>query len=162
MPVAALLAASSVELKVASRTLTNIDRHYKFIAEQVASFAKWLTASLLAVNGGGVLAALDAIKEKHDTTLPAGLFIAGIIFALLSGAALQEVYNQVSNNLETAYQYWCNVKEGLSPRDAEQETKINKAENFWNRIAIIPPILGWISGALFLTGCIFMALRLSA
>lgn len=164
MPAATLLesAATSIEMKVANRSIDSINRHYSFIAEQVASLAKWLTASLLAINGGGVLAALEALKDKHDVMLPAGFFIAGIILAMLSGVALQEVYNRFSANLGVAYQYWNDIKDGLAHRDENIEIGITKTEAFWNRAATIPPVLGWISGTLFLVGCVLMALRLGS
>jgi hypothetical protein len=52
--------------------------------EQGSSTSKWLSASLLAINGGGALAAFNAF-ERLETTLPAALFLVGTVAALASG-----------------------------------------------------------------------------
>jgi hypothetical protein len=85
--------------RFAERLLTRLDRNQGFSWEQVASFSKWLTASLLAVNGAGGLAALSLLKEGGGSWLPAVLFGVGLLMALLSGTALQHFYNAMDNGL---------------------------------------------------------------
>jgi hypothetical protein len=85
--------------------------------------------------------------------------IIGIIFALLSGAGLQEIYNRFSDNMNNAYQYWLSIRDGET-RDEEKEDKILKTETRWNKLSIIPPILGWISGLIFAVACGLMAWEL--
>jgi hypothetical protein len=90
MPAAIIGAATGNTNKAfAVRALARVDREATFCADQVASMAKWLMASLLAINAGGGIAAINT--PSVSTLVPSAFFGAGAIFALLSGAAMQEV-----------------------------------------------------------------------
>ncbi|MEG8022562.1 hypothetical protein [Sphingomonas aerolata] len=82
----------SDELVEADR-LTAVGARYEaeFIAkmrdssiEQGTSTSKWLSASLLAINAAGALAAFNAF-ERLETTSSAALFLSGAVAALASG-----------------------------------------------------------------------------
>jgi hypothetical protein len=97
----------SYNIAYAQRVLTRIDRQTTFSAEQVGSMGKWLMASLLAVNGAGALAALNT--NDPSNTLSSIFFGIGVIFALLSGVAMEETYNRISLLLFEYDEYWMPV-----------------------------------------------------
>lgn len=146
--------------RYAQRVLTRIDHLQGFAAEQVASTAKWLTASLLAVNGAGALAAVNALKDG-GAWLPSLLFTLGIISALLSATAMQEIYNNTSDPLLSHDNYWIQVADN-GYRDPNEEDSLQAASTAAMRLARMPPILGWISGLLFLAGAVLLALNVTS
>ena len=141
----------------ASRTLERIRHHEIFAAEQVASTAKWLTASLLAVNGGGAIAVLNRTQTLDHAWGAGILFMMGIAFALLSGTGLQEFYNRVGNPLLNLDEYWTRVSL-TGHRDQDTERSLKEPIDKLHRFAFIPPLMGWISGILFLFGSVLLAL----
>jgi hypothetical protein len=147
------------ERENAKRVLERIDRQSVFVAEQVSSMAKWLSASLLAVNGAGALATLNA--EKFNSYQSSLIFVVGVVLALLSGAGLQEIYNRLSEKLHDFDVYWTRVMLG-SQRKPEEETSLEKAVGAINRWAAAPPILGWLSGVAFLVAASLLGLSASA
>lgn len=141
----------------AEHALVQVRGHQRFGAEQVASMAKWLTASLLAVNGAGAIAVFNRTHSVDHPTSAGVLFTLGIGFALLSGTALQELYNRVSTPLHELDSYWTGVSI-TGVRDETQEKSLNGLLDAINRFAFIPPLLGWFSGFLFLAGAILLAI----
>jgi hypothetical protein len=147
------------ERENAKRVLERIDRQSTFVAEQVSSMAKWLSASLLAVNGAGALATLNAAKA--NLYYPSIIFVVGVILALLSGAGLQEIYNRFPEKLDDIDVYWTRVMLG-GQRNSEDESNLEIAVSSVNRWAAVPPILGWLSGVAFLVAASLLGLTVSA
>ena len=112
------------ERENAKRVLERIDRQSTFVAEQVSSMAKWLSASLLAVNGAGALATLNATNSSLHW--PGIVFVVGVILALLSGAGLQEIYNRLAEKLHDFDIYWTRVMLGAQ-RNSEVELNLETA-----------------------------------
>lgn len=140
---------------LAERIHTRIDRQQSFVGDQVASMAKWLMASLLAVNGAGALAVANGLASNPDAWIAGLVFAFGTAAALLSGAAMQEVYNAYPEPLLEMDNYWLSVASS-GERDSEaesiHETKIASAGKF----SFLPPAFGWVSGLLFLTGALML------
>lgn len=140
----------------ALRALARIRDQETFAAEQVASMAKWLTASLLAVNGAGAIAVFNRAGAVNHSSAAGILFMLGIAFALLSGTALQEFYNREGDPLLALDKYWTRVSL-TGVRDEEAEKNLRLPIDTLNRFAFIPPLFGWISGILFLVGAVLLA-----
>ena len=147
---------SNLDRALASRTLERIRDHEKFSSEQLASLSKWLSASLLAVNGGGAIAVFNHLHDFPFAKLAGFSFMIGIALALLSGAGLQEFYNRIRTPLVELDSYWTAVSL-TGVRDESKETRLNERINRINRLAFIPPTIGWISGILFILGSILLA-----
>jgi hypothetical protein len=140
----------------AERVLTRIDRMQAFTSEQVASFSKWLTASLLAVNGAGGLASLNLLQRSSDAWLAAMMFGLGIVLALCSGTILQEIYNRATPPLLDQDNYWATVSiDGV--RDGDLEAQLEEQSRKPLRFSWAPPLLGWLSGFSFIAGAVAMA-----
>lgn len=144
----------------ALRVISRVDQHVSFATDQVGSWAKWLTASLLAINGAGALASLNAASEADNSWIAGVIFAVGILAALLSGVAMQEVYNMVPEPMLEQDDYWT-VVSITGARDSEREDVLRSAASKASRLAILPPLLGWISGCLFLAGIVTLGLQVA-
>lgn len=144
----------------ARRMLTRVDQHNAFTTEQVGAWSRWLTASLLALNGAGALAALGAAQRTDGAWIAGAIFAVGIIMALLSGTCLQEVYNEVPIPLLHQDEYWTGVSiTGM--RDGERERALAAEAVKASRWDHVPPILGWISGVLFLAAIVVLGIAVT-
>lgn len=135
----------------AEKVLTRVARDQTFAAEQMAAFGKWLTASLLAVNGAGAIATLNAERVGQHDFWAGGVYIAGVLFALLGAAGLQEVYDRRSKPLIEYDKYWLAVSFS-GKRDEEAERALKDAIGAAGRFALLAQLLGWLSGLLFAIG----------
>ena len=128
----------------------------KRLADSAAEMSRWLLASLLAVNSGG-LAALLASADRLPVPIPAtAAFLLGILFALGSGVAIQAHSIRASKYVGEAIG-------GIFPYAAGEpyEGTLEEAQAYVNgkaaeirRGAWIPQALGWVSGACFAVGSI--------
>ena len=81
-------------------------RHFDIATEQQTNIAKWLNASLFAINAGGVLTILNNSKALSDIQVSGLLFIFGIIASLLNAAINQEIYDRISDPIFEMIDYW--------------------------------------------------------
>ena len=146
---------------LAERILKRIDQHQQFVFDQVGSMAKWLMASLLAVNGAGAIAAMNAVDSGKGHWAAGLLFAVGVGCALMSGVAMQDVYNAIPEPLLTQDNYWTGVSI-TGERDGGVEELHKTATAKMLRFRLLPPLLGWISGLLFIAGAITLAFHVEA
>ena len=136
------------ELQV-ERESGNIDR----ILDQHASDLKWLTASLLLINSGAAVAALNSDAISLVGKQEAGLaFVIGIALALAIGILSQKFGMRLVPALTAYRAFWLSIDQG-ERFDAESERaasgKVREAAKFgW-----VVPATGWLSFASFVTGC---------
>ena len=147
---------SELDRHFATQKIARITREIEFTSDQVGSWSRWLTASLLAINGGGALATLNQAKVGDFSWCAGALFASGIIFALLSGTLLQELYNRRIGPVLECDEYWSEVK-FTGARDNSREEVLDKQLKKVLRFSWVAPSLGWMSGILFLVGCYFLA-----
>lgn len=129
-----------------------LETEYKFCSEQVSSWAKWLTASLLVINSGALLAALNS-DEINARGLAASIFVAGVVTALLSGTVLQEIYNRHGDLVRAQWVEFKKFEAGFS-LDQAKLSELSDKHSWWERIAPIAPILGYLSGCFFVAGAL--------
>lgn len=137
---------------LAARAVERLERDHKFAEQELATHARWLTASLFAANSAGIIAVVNA--KLGAAGIYAGIiFVIGICAAMLSGYALQTFYNGQMDYLHSAERYWFLVKIG-DPRNEEEEGRLNDKLTGANRWQFVAPLIGWISGILFLGGAL--------
>lgn len=134
-------------------------RHFEISVDQVTGLSKWLTASLFAANSGGLLTILNQSQKIAYLELSGGVFIAGLVLALLSATANQEIYNRMSDPLADMISYWHEVRITGS-QNKEEHDKIAARMTKINRWLWIGPIVGWLSGVAFITGAVTIAVGL--
>lgn len=153
--VGAIVDSSAINRAIAKRALECVDREQAFSASQVASMANWLMASLLAINGGGALATVNASKEAHGLWIAGAIFALGVGFALMSAVRMQDTYNASVLSLSQQGQYWAGVAI-YGQRDAGHEKQDREKAARIQRWAFLPPTLGWCSGILFIAGTVLL------
>ena len=113
---------------------------------------RWLTASLLAINGGAAIALLNAESLTGNTQLVSGgLFTMGILAALLIGVFGQRATQNTLPKLQKLAGYWLAV----SSDGIREETLENDLIADLNRVGFAghaSRIAGWISAILFACG----------
>lgn len=124
--------------------------------EQAISMGAWLVASLLALNGGGALAVLNAVDRLAQPTVPASIFIAGIMFALANAAGIQWSGYAQLKPMSEMIGYWITVADdGVRTAAFEDQLKA-KVRPLIIR-GKLASAAGWISAFLFLAGCVCFA-----
>lgn len=123
--------------------------------------SKWLTGSLFAANSAGMITILNTADKLVMPAVPGCLFAAGLIFALLSGTAIQEIYNRLSEPLGELIEYWAEIEAGAPINTERQNDLIDRVRTIqkWGWAAPVP---GWISGLLFVGGGFAIALGFNA
>ena len=144
----------------ASAKLVRVHRSIANTSEQYVANSKWLTASLLAINGAGAIALLNGGHSPRDMIAAGLLFVGGLVFALLGAAAIQDIAGRVMPRLYAAEDYWNGVSvDGC--RDEQREAELTANVDKAYRWSWLPPLLGWLSGLAFIAGCTAAVLRLA-
>lgn len=145
------------ELRIsARRNLERVQRSTKLATEQGVSWAKWLTASLLAVNGAGALGVLNAADKLHDPAFSGAVFVGGVLLALLSGWVLQLIYFQQIEFAESLEIFWERAVDTGLADDKEKQILEQRAREMrrWNWV---PPAFGLCSALVFVAGAVVVA-----
>lgn len=119
--------------------------------EQAASMAKWLLASLLAINGAGALATINALEKLAAPELPAALFVIGMLLTLLSATVIQRQNYAALPGINKMIGYWLSViddGEEFEPFQKQVQGEITAAMG-WKWLG---PSLGWVSAIFFVLG----------
>jgi hypothetical protein len=137
-------AAVEVATIVAESRRTVLDEH--------SHLFRWLTASLLALNGGAAVAMLSSETFDAATKLNScACFVVGIVFALLVGVGGQRANMRVMPKLNDQLGYWLAVShdgERVLEREQELDAELKKAQ----RVGIAVRACGWFSALAFLFG----------
>lgn len=146
---------SDLVIKKAQRQALKMRRAYDLTAEQAVSWSKWLSASLLGINGAGALGVLSAAEKLHLPQLSGGLFVLGIVWAMLSGWGLQVIYLRQNTVAESAETFWLEV-EDAGEVDEEKRSKLKAEESKALKWSWVPPTLGWLSGITFVLAAVVL------
>ncbi|MDG2533974.1 hypothetical protein P6144_09980 [Sphingomonas sp. HITSZ_GF] len=136
---------------LAKRAVERIDRQSAFISAEFGTISRWLTASLFALNGGGAAALINSHEKASTSLLPVSLFGAGVVFAMFGAMTIQGMYGTLADLLMRQDAYWSRVAiSGRRLKWVEARFRASRRRRY--RYAWIAPSLGWISGALFVSG----------
>lgn len=142
---------SWVKLAAVEEARSISDVRARLLDEHSHAF-RWLTASLLAINAGAAVAALNSeYLSAEYKILSGGLFGLGLLAALLIGVSAQRENRKLLPVLQRKLGYWIAVAddgERLESLEAELDAEI-KATVKW---AWTGPAIGWISALIFLSG----------
>lgn len=145
-------AAVEVATIVAESRRTVLDEH--------SHLFRWLTASLLALNGGAAVAMLGSETFDAATKFNSGAcFVLGIVFALLVGVGGQRANMRVMPKLNDQLGYWLAVShdgERVLEREQELDAELKQAQ----RVGIVARVCGWFSAFAFLFGTVAIGVDL--
>lgn len=124
--------------------------------EQHSHSFKWLTASLLALNGGGLLAIAQSEKIGTQNVVVAGAsFAVGLAFALLVAVLGQRAIIASLVPLQKQIGYWMTVcEDGIRSENLEADLALELKKSV--RLSRFGQVLGWLS-ALALFGGVYLA-----
>lgn len=146
--------------KAAVEIVSFINEARRTVIEQHSQSFRWLTASLLAINGASALAVLTKAGEANFDAQTAGaLFIGGIVLALFVGVASQRTNQAILPNLQEQLGYWLVVAHD-GERVETREQELNDEMSSKMRLGVFTQVFGWLSGILFLGGAICIGLSL--
>lgn len=128
----------------------------KMIHDESAAMGRWILASLLALNGAGSLAVLNAIDKLTNPFWPAFFFVAGMLLALLSGTLAQYLSILSITPVNEAAGYWLSVLDDGILVD-ELHNKLVEKGNRIERLGRLAAVPGWLSSLLFIAGAIALA-----
>ena len=113
---------------------------------------RWLTASLLVLNGGGALAILSNESLAAASKFASGLFfVLGVILALLVGVAGQRSIRKALPHYAAIFGYWISVSHD-GERVEAREQELNDGLLNSMRLGWLSQALGWGSGLMFVLG----------
>lgn len=114
--------------------------------------AKWLQTTLLAVNGAAAIATFPVVMPPLFKVASCGIFVFGILLALLSGHLQTKIITQLLNISGETIGYWFSVSmdgERLEKMEKEQAVAPAKAAK-----AVGARVCGWGSAGMFALGAI--------
>lgn len=150
---------SWVRLAAVEEVKSLVDLRSRALDEHAHAF-RWLTASLLAINSGGAIAALNSeyLAAMHKI-FAGGLFGLGLLAALLVGVLAQHANRKIIPTLQKQLGYWVSVAddgERLESMEADFAVEMKVAlKGAW-----LTPMVGWVSAILFLSGIGMMGVDL--
>lgn len=122
--------------------------------------ARWITTSLLAINGGGAVAILGQAMATDAKLVSSFLFASGILSALASAHLGIKAATKVLAPMGNAIGYWISVKqdgyrvENLEGHETDMNALVKKETK-------IPALLGYASVAFFTGGLIAAAVGMA-
>ena len=134
-----------------------VDGRRQLIDEHTASF-RWLMASLLALNGAGLLSLKDIKLSNSTFTLIAGsAFFLGIALAMLIARLGQKANQQMLDPMSRLALYWRNVA-ATGEIDEETQTDLDQRVSKAIKGAKWPAAAGFASFTFFATGLVAIAI----
>jgi hypothetical protein len=130
------------------------------VMETIASASRWVTTSLLAINGGAAIAILNHPMATNGKLLSTSLFAAGVLSALASAQSGIRAGNRLMGPMGDALGYWITVKHD-GHRVADLEGHEVRLAALVKKAARVPAFLGYLSVALFTAGLISAALSMA-
>lgn len=128
--------------------------------ENIAAASRWVTTSLLAINGAAAIAILNQPMPPSGKLISSLLFAAGVLAALASAQQGIRAGHQLTGPMGEALGYWVGVKyDGY--RIAELEGHETRMADLVKKAGRLPSALGYLSVALFTSGLISTAVSIA-
>lgn len=144
--------------RIAQHELENATESRRTLIEEHSAAFRWLLASLLAVNGGGVLVLKDLLRfSLANAVIAASFFLGGIMFALLTGWFSQRANRAMIQPLSEMIAFWITCAE---TNEFDEGTFKQVSETLTPALKKARPtqICGWLSAMSFLAGSSIMLL----
>jgi hypothetical protein len=137
------------------RNLDRADEARRTILEEHSAAFRWLMASLLAINAGGLLALDDAKTQSPYLLISGGLFLIGVLASLLIGVFSQRANQAVIVHLANVTNFWIEAYE-KDEFDSESHQNLMDAGTAVLRRARSSRVAGWASAISFASAIILM------
>ena len=128
------------------------------VIREISTSLRWAQASLLVVNGGGAVAALQiASLSGVERGASGACFVVGIILALLTATSGVRAVRDTPKKLTYLMGYWMSVTVDLL-RSEEIERDWQQYSAVLDSRGRLPWTLGYLSGVAFVLGCAIIGL----
>ena len=138
--------------KLVDRKIATLLESKTSAIDEQAAMARWLIASLLAINSGGLIYLANAkINMNYYCAVAAVAFIAGILFAMLNAYLIQVIAMRMIAPLDDTISYWTIISD---PRheDADRLTELSEQYQRAGKYGWTAPVAGWLSVLAFVVG----------
>jgi hypothetical protein len=147
----ALKHIAEVQIDQSTRDITTI-------LEQHGADYRWITASLLLLNSGGAVAALNTEYIGIHGKIQSGIaFVVGIIFALSVAWLSQILTPRIIGPMAMYRSYWIKIYNGFEYDEADELREVEKVRKERRKIAWPVPTAGWLSIISFLTAMVIIS-----
>lgn len=144
------------------RNIETLIQSKQVAVEEQGSMARWLIASLLAVNSGGLFfVAGHKFPLGSWGLLGASAFIFGILMAMLNAYLIQVLAMKAIAPLDAAIAYWTIIVDPIQ-ENLDHLNELSKQRHDAAKWSNSAPIAGWISVSAFLIGVIAVGGLLSS
>ena len=146
---------------VADRELVKFETSRGRLMEEHSAAFRWIMASLLALNGAGLLALKDVATIHSWQAIIAGLcFYLGCACALMVAVFGQRASQAGIEFLSFLIAFWTTVRVTGEYRKDEHDSCLTRQQSAIEKSKKSPKI-GWLSFGLFSVGLFFLALAIS-
>ena len=136
-------------IDIAKRKVAVLNAYADRAQTDVSTLSRWLSATLVAINGAGALAVANAARTVDGLGLAGGLFVGGLTLAVFGGWFNQLLTSWLIEPALKMSDYWSTVLVAQE-RDGELEPKLGERITRLNRWTWVGPTSGFISYGLFL------------
>lgn len=145
--------------ELAKFELAAIAESRKQLTDEHSAAFRWLTASLLAVNGASALSLFGSVLVDKDVKLSSGLaFFVGTIAALLCSYLSQGAVRRIFLPLNQLAGYWIAVSQHGEHQPEIYEKIVSEVQQA-ARGSLLTRIAGWTSLVAFAVGVLGIGLR---
>ena len=138
-------------IDMAKRMVAVLNAYTDRAQTEVSTLSRWLSATLVAVNGAGALAVANAARNVEGLSLAGGLFIGGLSLAIFSGWFNQLLASVSIKPAAELSDYWSSALVAQE-RDPKLEKERGDKLNSLARWGWVGPTAGFVSYGLFLWG----------
>lgn len=144
------------EIDMLNRKAEAFRDYSKLAQNEVSTLSRWLTASLLAINGGGALAVANVAREVGGLRIAGFLFFGGLAMALFAGWFNQFLTQRSIPRTTQLASYYAEAA-FVGQRNLEFETTVTAEVVKLGKQNWIGPAAGWLSFILCAAGAYEMA-----
>jgi hypothetical protein len=152
---------SSEDVDLARRTARALSEHMsesmKTLLAETGSIGRWITASLLAVNGAAAAAVFSAFDKLASPSGDVAFFLGGVVAALFTGVLLQKA-TIAGAELAGEVIGHALIVEQTGVYHEEAQVLISGMAARSRRSARWPQLAGWLSAMLFSAGAVVTGL----
>lgn len=141
--------------KLIDRKIATLLEAKRSSTDEQAHMARWLIATLLAINSGGLVFLASAKPTIACNAIIALIaFVLGLAFAMLNAYLVQIFAMRAIGPIEETISYWTIISKP-EHENADRLTELRQAIINAHKLSWTAPFAGWISMIAFIVGVAF-------
>jgi hypothetical protein len=127
------------------------------LREGVASMSKWVSGTLMAVNGLGAIAAVNASLLSQAARRASLVFTVGLAIAFIGAVTMHQIGKRMERAGLEMYNFEVNA-DFSGDHDQQRKTMLEERMKHAARFAWVPLVMAAISALLFVAGVVMFEL----